>query len=171
MMALFRSIFGSDDEDEPLPDVGKSVNGASPVRPLVDYPDDDDDEGDDDVDDLSSAAPSVLPQSVSTPEPGQNSPETSKSPPERLSEKRRREEDEEDELLANISSSSTKRRASLNSNSSSGSLENLRRKNANLGTAKENGGGPKKIAISLSSSPKEGPELATSDDEEATALP
>lgn len=135
----------SDDEDE-LSSGVKSVNGVSPVRPLVNYPDDD--EGEDDVDDLAAATPSTLPQSIpATPE--QESQSTSKSPPERLSEKRRREEDEDDELLLSISSSGSKRRASLNSNSSAGSVKSLRRKGPNIAAAKDNGGGPKKMSLSI----------------------
>ena len=137
---------GSDEEDELSAGV-KPVNGASPVRPLVNYPDDD--EGEDDMDDLAAAAPSVLPESISSATPEQDSQSTSKSPPERLSEKRRREDDEEDELLLNISSSGPKRRASVNSNSSTSSLKNLRRKSPNIAPAKENGGTPKKIALSI----------------------
>ncbi|KAL5372831.1 hypothetical protein DPSP01_013201 [Paraphaeosphaeria sporulosa] len=139
---------GSDEEDDFVPNVAKPVNGASPVRPLVNYQDDD--EGDDEVDDLAAAAPSVLPQSVSTTSPKQEAPAASKSPPERISEKRRREDDEEDELLISLSSSGTaKRRASLNSNSSAGSLRSLRRKSPNIASAKDSGGGPKKISLSI----------------------
>ncbi|KAF1972828.1 DUF625-domain-containing protein [Bimuria novae-zelandiae CBS 107.79] len=136
---------GSDDEDE-LAGV-KPVNGASPVRPLVNYPDDD--EGEDDVDDLAAAAPSVLPQSIPANTEAQGSPDASKSPPERLSEKRRREDDEDDELLLSISSSGTKRRASVNSNSSAGSLKSLRRRSPNIAPVKDNGGGPKKMSLSI----------------------
>jgi protein phosphatase-4 regulatory subunit 3 len=142
---------GSDDEDDGLPSAGKAVNGASPVRPLVNYPDDDE-VLDDDIDILTSSAPSVSPRTLSTAAQTQTSPNTPKSgggsPPERLSEKRRREEDEEDELLATLSSSGIKRRASLTSTSSSGSLRSLRRKSPNIAT-KDSGGAPKKISISI----------------------
>lgn len=143
---------GSDDEDDGLPNAGKAVNGASPVRPLVNYPDDDEVLDDDDIDILASSAPSVSPRTLSTTTQTQTSPNTPKSiggsPPERLSEKRRRQEDEEDELLASLSSSGPKRRASLNSNSSSGSLRSLRRKTPNI-AAKDSGGAPKKISLSI----------------------
>lgn len=137
---------GSDEEDELAAGV-KSVNGASPVRPLVNYPDDD--EGDDEADDLAAAAPSVLPQSAPEGTQETESPSSSKSPPERLAEKRRREEDEDDELLISISSSGSKRRASINSNSSAGSLKSLRRKSSNVAAAKDTGGGPKKMSLSI----------------------
>ncbi|KAF2106930.1 component of IIS longevity pathway SMK-1-domain-containing protein [Lophiotrema nucula] len=143
---------GSDDDDDGLPSsVKPSMNGASPVRPLVNYPDD---EGDDDMDMLATSAPSVSPHAMSTATQRQETPTTSPSPksstpPERISEKRRREEDEEDELLANLSSSGTKRRASLSSNASStGSLRGLRRKNS-IASAKDGAGAPKKISLSI----------------------
>ena len=142
---------GSDDEDDGLPSAEKAVNGASPVRPLVNYPDDDE-ALDDDIDILTSSAPSVSPRTLSSATQTQTSPNTPKSgggsPPERLSEKRRREEDEEDELLSSISASGIKRRASLTSNSSSGSLRSLRRKSPNIAT-KDGGGTQKKIPLSI----------------------
>ncbi|KAF2677912.1 DUF625-domain-containing protein [Lentithecium fluviatile CBS 122367] len=137
---------GSDDEDDGLPSAAKAVNGASPMRPLVDYPDDGED---DDI--LATSAPSASRYTMSSATQTQGAPNPPKpstsSPPERLSEKRRREEDEEDELLANLSSSGTKRRASLTSNSSVGSLRNLRRKNSNI--TKDGGGAPNKISLSI----------------------
>jgi protein phosphatase-4 regulatory subunit 3 len=142
---------GSDDEDDGLPSAAKPVNGASPVRPLVNYPDDDE-AIDDDMDILATSAPSVSPQPLSSATQARDSPTTPKSsvesPPERLSEKRRREEDEEDELLASLSSSGTKRRASITSNSSTGSLRSLRRKSSNI-AIKDGGGAPKKISLSI----------------------
>jgi protein phosphatase-4 regulatory subunit 3 len=141
---------GSDDEEDGLPNAVK-MNGASPVR-LVNYPDDDGDE--DDMDILATSAPSVSPVTSSTATQTQDTPNTSPSakanvstPPERISEKRRREEDEEDELLTSLSSSGTKRRASLNSNSSTQSLQRLRRKNSMNST--KDGGAPKKISLSI----------------------
>ncbi|KAF2864762.1 component of IIS longevity pathway SMK-1-domain-containing protein [Massariosphaeria phaeospora] len=126
---------GSDDEDD-LP--SKTVlNGASPVRPLVNYPDDDGDDSDE-MDILATSTP------ASSATQTKGSPVLKGSPPERITEKRRREEDEEDELLASISSSTPKRRASQSSNSSTGSLQRLRRKTPN--SAKD---GPKKISISI----------------------
>jgi protein phosphatase 4 regulatory subunit 3 len=148
---------GSDDEDDGLPNAEKPINGASPVRPLVNYPDDD---GEDEMDILATSAASNSPHTISSSTQTQESPKTPKSnsgsPPERISEKRRREEDEEDELLVTMSSSSSKRRASLNSNASSGSLKSLRRKSPNIPSTKESAGGPKKISLSLP--PKSGSE-------------
>ncbi|KAF2191488.1 DUF625-domain-containing protein [Zopfia rhizophila CBS 207.26] len=147
---------GSDDEDDGLPNTVKPVlNGASPVRPLVNYPDD---EGDDDgMDILATSAPTGSAQTCTSTQT-QETPRTSPSPmgavvspPERISEKRRREEDEEDELLANISTPGTKRRASVSSNSSrtsTGGLQRLRRRTP-INSGKDGGGGPKKISISI----------------------
>ena len=144
----------SDDEDEQLTAAGKlCMNGASPVRPLVNYPDDDaDDEDMDYLATLSSASAPKMPTETKTPEDTTTSPKTTSagSPPERISEKRRREEDEEDELLASISTSAgPKRRASTSSNASSGSLRNLRRKSPNVNSGKDGGGTPKKISLSI----------------------
>ncbi|CAI6334395.1 unnamed protein product [Periconia digitata] len=136
---------GSDDEDD-FPGTAKSLNGASPVRALVDYPEDEDEV------DILTSAPSESPQIISTSTQTQTSPTTSNSsndsPPERISEKRRREDDEEDELLSSLSSPGIKRRASTNSNSSTASLKSLRRKNPNIASAKENTT-PKKITLSI----------------------
>ncbi|KAA8617481.1 SMK-1 domain containing protein [Pyrenophora tritici-repentis] len=143
----------SDDEDEPIPGSGKlSINGASPVRPLVNYPDDDADDADmDDLTaDVTASAPKIssatqTPDAATPPHPTSTA-----SPPERVSEKRRREEDEEDELLASISTSAgPKRRASTSSNASSGSLRNLRRKSPSVNSGKDGGGTPKKISLSI----------------------
>ncbi|KAF1961675.1 DUF625-domain-containing protein [Byssothecium circinans] len=135
---------GSDEEDD---SPAKVINGASPVKPLVNYSDDDED---DDEMDILTSAPSESTHSTSTSTQTQGSPtilkSSSASPPERISEKRRREEDEEDELLASLSSSGSKRRASLSSNSSVGSLKSLRRKTPNIAPSKE---GPKKISLSI----------------------
>ncbi|KAF2852724.1 DUF625-domain-containing protein [Plenodomus tracheiphilus IPT5] len=139
----------SDDEDEHIGGTGKPIlNGASPVRPLVNYPDDDAD--DDDMDILAADMPeSAHKMSMPTQTQDDNtSPKSASavSPPERISEKRRREEDEEDELLASISTSAgPKRRASTSSNTSTGSLRSLRRKSPNVNSGKDGGGGPKKI--------------------------
>ncbi|KAF2201789.1 DUF625-domain-containing protein [Delitschia confertaspora ATCC 74209] len=146
---------GSDDEDDGLPGAVKPVtNGASPIKPLVDYPDDD---AEDDMDILTTSAPTVAaqPTSPSSGSPKQETPASSPSshqavqtPPERISEKRRREEDEEDELLANLSSSSSKRRGSLSSNASSTGNNNVRglRRQKSLNSGKD---GPKKISIAI----------------------
>ncbi|KAH7065858.1 component of IIS longevity pathway SMK-1-domain-containing protein [Paraphoma chrysanthemicola] len=142
----------SDEEDDSVPSTGKPVmNGASPVRPLVNYPDDDAEE--DDMDILAAEIPaSAQKLSTTSQTPDEStSPKASAvgSPPERISEKRRREDDEEDELLASISTSTgPKRRASTASNASTGSLRSLRRKSPNINSGKDNSG-PKKISLSL----------------------
>jgi protein phosphatase-4 regulatory subunit 3 len=140
---------GSDDEDEAMPN-GLKPNGASPVRPLVNYPDDDND--DDDMDILATSTPSASPSkspatTQTSPEPKAAATPEVTTPPERISEKRRREEDEEDELLASLSSSGTKRKASVQKDSDSPSLQKLRRKNS-MSSAKDSGA-PRKISISL----------------------
>ncbi|KAF2652711.1 DUF625-domain-containing protein [Lophiostoma macrostomum CBS 122681] len=144
---------GSDDEDDGLPQPVK-MNGASPVRPLVNYPDDENDE--DELDILATSAPSASPHTSSQATQTQESPTTSPlskanatSPPERISEKRRREEDEEDELLASLSTTGVKRRASTSSNASTGSFKSLRHRKNSISSAKDSGGGPKKISLSI----------------------
>jgi protein phosphatase-4 regulatory subunit 3 len=144
---------GSDDDEDGLPHPVK-LNGASPVRPLVNYPDDENDE--DDMDILATSAPSASPHTSSQATQTQESPTTSPlskanatSPPERISEKRRREEDEEDELLASLSTPGVKRRASTSSNASSGSFKSLRHRKNSISSAKDGGGGPKKISLSI----------------------
>lgn len=142
----------SDDEEEGISGGTKSaINGASPVRPLVNYPDDDADEDDMDIlgADMQSTAQklSTTTQTSDGGSPAKPAAEVG-SPPERISEKRRREEDEEDELLASISTSTgPKRRASTSSNASAGSLRSLRRKSPNVNSGKE--GGTKKISLSV----------------------
>lgn len=163
----------NDDEEEALPNTAKPVvNGASPVRPLVNYPDDEAE--DDSMDILTTSAPtapSVSAQSPTTPAlqtPSQESPTTSPvprdqtpqpttptpTPPERLSEKRRREDDEEDEL-AKITTQGPKRRSSSTSSSASTTStasthsHMLRRGKRNISSGKDGGGAPKKMAISI----------------------
>lgn len=146
----FRNV--SDDEEDGLPHSPK-MNGASPVRPLVGYPDDDADE--DEMEILSTSVPAVSPLRSSPTVPSQTTPNTrssakanSATPPERISEKRRREEDEEDELLASISISGSKRRTSISSTSSTSSATKLRRKNS-MSSTKDSVVTPKKLSISL----------------------
>lgn len=130
---------GSDGEEDTLPNPVKPINGASPVRPLVNYPDD---EGEDDGMDILTTSPATVPLNTNTTQDSDALP----NPPERLSEKRRREDDEEDEL-AKISSQNTKRRSSTSSNASNSSVQRLRRKNSiNAG---KDGGAPKKMSISI----------------------
>jgi protein phosphatase-4 regulatory subunit 3 len=146
---------GSDDEDDGLPSTGKPVmNGASPVRPLVNYPDDEGEE--DEMDVLATSTPSTAAHSTSSATQTKDTPTTSPSPksnpgtpPERISEKRRREEDEEDELIANLTSSGTKRRASVNSNPNNSTLQKLRRRTPSVNSGKDGNGPPKKISLSI----------------------
>ena len=86
-----------------------SINGASPIKPLVDYPSDEEEEkielpGDEEdpralIDKSFRVSTTEI---IDETQKENASPKTPKSapptPPERLSEKRRREEDEDDEL-------------------------------------------------------------------------
>jgi len=134
---------GSDDEDEQFPPLVKPpvANGASPLKPLVDYPDDDDD-----------GTMDILAQDTSPDQPRQTIESTSAPPeqtpvPERLAEKRRREEDEEDEL-SKLSTQTKRRSSSISSIGSAVSThgQTLRRKKS-ISSGKD--GPPKKISISL----------------------
>ena len=140
---------GSDDEEDLIHDPTRPMlNGTSPARPLVNYPEDEED----DMDVLATSVPSSSPHSLSTStqtlETSPNAKSNPSTPPERLSEKRRREEDEEDDLVATLASTGSKRRASTSSNTSVHSVQRLRRKNSMTST-KDAGGGPKKISISI----------------------
>lgn len=141
--AYFNTSDGEDEGEASLPTSATAkppVNGTSPLRPLVAYPDDDDD------------AMDVLAASPGTPSANQEnrSPETSESepargrdrtpqsqgsPPERLAEKRRREVDDEDDL-EKLAAGNVKRRNSVNSVSSVRSDMSA----VNVGSPKENGG-------------------------------
>ncbi|KAF2751256.1 DUF625-domain-containing protein [Sporormia fimetaria CBS 119925] len=136
----------SDDEEEGLPNAS-IMNGVSPVRPLVNYPDDD---GDDDMEDILATGTTVTPEPILRSQPEQAPTASSAepvSPPERISEKRRREEEEDDELISIISSSGTKRKAAVQPSESSPNLQKLRRKNS-MSHAKDSGA-PRKISISI----------------------
>jgi len=133
--AYFNTSDGEDDEEASLPTAATAknmVNGNSPVRPLVAYPDDEED-----AMDLLAASPESINGSRENAEPVQTPPDSDpassgqaaaldhqspipRSPPERLSEKRRREEDEEDDLakLAAVTTPA-KRRNSLKTDTSS----------------------------------------------------
>lgn len=162
----------SDDEEETpnkSPSGRRSMNGASPLKPLVDYNSDEETENMD-TDPLSENLPTKTnPPGSSASEdsdkkPGILTPTSSSAPtpPERLSEKRRREEDEEDELgkLAH-----PKRR---NSSSSMGSNTSsvLRRKKSFTNSAHGSGGGnkPTTIAINLPTAIKTGGESTGGDE-------
>lgn len=110
-----------DEEDTPIDTPSKStselpsVNGASPLKPLVDYPSDEENEPAADVNgDATAKERADVEKSVSGLSPDRPGPQEENvsplpttptmpksappTPPERLSEKRRREEDEDDEL-------------------------------------------------------------------------
>lgn len=156
----------SDDEEENpsrSPSGRRSMNGASPLKPLVDY------NSDEDTENMDTEPPSEpLPVGVSTSDAKEKkgiltpSSSTVPTPPERLSEKRRREEDEEDELgkLAH-----PKRR---NSSSSMGSNASsvLRRKKSFTNSAQASGAGgkPNTIAINLPTAIKTGGESTGGDE-------
>lgn len=140
--AYFNTSDGEDEDETPLPTKPLS-SSASPVRPLVAYPDDDDD--DDDTMDILAASPSA-PQAnqdnkspnaadAGSPNPRSSSLTSAGSPPERLSEKRRREEEDEDDL-EKLAGNVPKRRSSVNSVRSDLSAANL---DTDGGSPKENG--------------------------------
>jgi protein phosphatase-4 regulatory subunit 3 len=161
----------SDDEDETScksPSSRRLINGASPLKPLVDYPSDEETENMD-TDPVATLPAKTSSTSSSTSDNSDKngvltpaSPSAAPPPPERLSEKRRREEDEEDELgkLAH-----PKRR---NSSSSMGSNTSsvLRRKKSFTNNAHGSGAGgkPNTIAISISTAIKTGGESTGGDE-------
>ncbi len=161
----------SDDEEEiasKSPADRRLRNGASPLKPLVDY------NSDEEVDNLETErSTAAAPDTTNTPgnstaegkdEKGMSmlSSSTVPTPPERLSEKRRREEDEEDELgkLAHPK----RRNSSTSMGSKSGGL--LRRKKSFANSAHGSGAGakPNTIAISISTAIKTGGESTGGDE-------
>jgi protein phosphatase-4 regulatory subunit 3 len=143
---------GSDNEDENFPHATlKSMsNGASPLKPLVDYPEDEDDENMDSASNEQESADRPQETIETQSPPQQASVDSAPPPPERLSEKRRRQEDDEDELTK--LSSHPKRRSSIGStgNTTSNVSQALRRKRS-INSGKD--GPPKKISISLAVKP------------------
>lgn len=152
---------GSDNEEDELalePQRKFSLNGTtSPVRPLVDYPDDDEDAMDTSPDapatavphdvidgtagEHSRAAKSAVPAALAAP--------ATQTPPESIAEKRKREASEDEDELGKLSTQPLKRRGSSSSNSSVGSARRealTGRKSANFNAGKDGG---KRIAISL----------------------
>lgn len=140
---------GEDDDESGLPTTAKVnlPNGASPLRPLVSYPDDEEDTMDilasspDQFKDKKSSSSSSEPTSADAvqesaeidspqeaqrgrdrkPRPLDGSPGMQQSPPESVASKRRREDDEDDDELGKLMSggSGVKRR-----NSSAASVSN-----------------------------------------------
>ncbi|KAF2434588.1 DUF625-domain-containing protein [Tothia fuscella] len=134
----------SDGEDDDHFGPAKPVtNGASPIKPLVDYPEDDDD--DDTMDILAQdTSPDQPRETIESPTPVKDQP---LPPAERLSEKRRREEDEEDELTK-LTTQPKRRSSSISSTNGAVSThsQTLRRKKS-ISSGKD--GPPKKISIAL----------------------
>ncbi|KAI2635518.1 DUF625-domain-containing protein [Xylaria nigripes] len=150
----------SDDEEElqlKPSDRSPSGNGESPgAKLLVDYASDED--MDDNIEAGAISADEDTPQAMA--QKGVKKPMTAVLPPElaailppeRISEKRRREEDEEDDLSKTVQH---KRRNSTSTGSNlSNSPPNALRKKKTASAVRDSGGGPKKIAISLSSATK-----------------
>jgi protein phosphatase-4 regulatory subunit 3 len=141
--AYFNGVGEEDEELEFSAKAKPSINGASPIKPLVDYPDDDDD-----------GTMDILAQDTSSDQPRETIEPVLKEQelapvPERLAEKRRREEDEEDELTK-LSAQPKRRSSSISSIGSAPSThgQTLRRKKStSISSGKD--GPPKKISISL----------------------
>ncbi|KAK0619804.1 component of IIS longevity pathway SMK-1-domain-containing protein [Immersiella caudata] len=148
----------SDDEENVVretPDHPATPSSSS-GKPLVEYTSDEDLEENPDAVMTSANAPPADEASKENKEPTTpGSTSGTSTPPERVSEKRRREEDEDDALDKLVHH---KRRNSnaASSNSSISSATALRKKK-NFGGGRDaspNGHGPKKIAITISSSIK-----------------
>lgn len=161
----------SDDEDEAhskSPSGRSSMNGASPLKPLVDYPSDEETENmDTDTPAATLAAKASSPDSSMSTNSHKNgiltpTSSTAPTPPERLSEKRRREEDDEDELGKLAHHKRRNSSSSVGSNTSSV----LRRKKSFTNNAHGSGAASKsnKIAISLSPAIKTGGESTGGDE-------
>ncbi|KAH9909051.1 DUF625-domain-containing protein [Xylariomycetidae sp. FL2044] len=133
----------SDDEEDiqMKPDRASATNGSpQPAQPLVDYASDEEADENADAGALSPGKdkPNDAPPAVAP-------------PPERLSEKRRREEDAEDDLSKMIQH---KRRNSTSASSNASSTSGIFRKMKIGPGARDAGGGPKKISITLSGNTK-----------------
>ncbi|KAI1804155.1 DUF625-domain-containing protein [Daldinia bambusicola] len=136
----------SDDEEDMQAKPGNrpsSANGDSNAKPLVDYASDE--EGDENVD--AGALSADEDRQDDSANKTDDNPGDVAPPPERLSEKRRREEDEEDDLSKMVQH---KRRNSSAASSSTSGVSGVLRKKRSISGARDAGGGPKKIAISLS---------------------
>lgn len=158
----------SDDEEENVvrstPDPAATTNGAA-LKPLVEYTSDE--EAEEGGDAVMTGSPSLPLEDASKENKEPTTPGSASgaaTPPERLSEKRRREEDDDDALDKLVHH---KRR---NSNAVSGNSNNLSpvglRRKKSLRDASPNGPGPKKIAITISSSVKTATVKASGGEEE-----
>jgi protein phosphatase 4 regulatory subunit 3 len=144
----------NDDEDALSPSPAKPVaNGASPLKPLVDYPDDDDEEID-----LPGEEPIILNGDHEADDTvQQKTRDETPPPPERNAEKRRRVDDDEDEL-GKLSSPQPKRRTSSGNLPSSSEPSpapthtHMLRRKRKLSVNKD--GAQKKITISLAVKPE-----------------
>jgi protein phosphatase-4 regulatory subunit 3 len=151
----------------PSSNSGKPPREGTSGRPLVEYTSDDDSEDSLDAVMTSASAPPANEASKENKEPTTpGSTSGTATPPERVSEKRRREEDEDDALDKLVHH---KRRNSnaASSNASINSATALRKKK-NFGGGRDaspNGHGPKKIAITISSSIKTAAVKAGSEEE------
>lgn len=142
----------SDDEDDLQARPGNrpsSANGEPNAKPLVDYASDE--EGDENLE--AGALSADEDRQDDEPVKANETPRDSAPPPERLSEKRRREEDEEDDLSKMVQH---KRRNSTSASSNASSVSGVLRRKKTVSSARDAGGGPKKIAISLSPNLKAG---------------
>ncbi|KAI2618876.1 DUF625-domain-containing protein [Hypoxylon sp. NC1633] len=154
----------SDDEDDiqakPV-NRPSSANDESPgTRPLVDYASDE--EGDENLE--AGALSADEDRQESGLRKADDSLRDVAPPPERLSEKRRREEDEEEDLSKMIQH---KRRNSSSASSNASGVSGVLRKKKSISGARDTGGGPRKIAISISSNlrNRNGQSHSRSDDE------
>jgi protein phosphatase 4 regulatory subunit 3 len=136
-----------DEDDSQFSSVLKPVvNGASPIKPLVDYTDDDDD-----IDILAEDASPARALQSSEPAPAVR--HETPTPPERVVEKRRREEDDEEDELSKLSQ--PKRRSStsntMNVPTSNGNMPPVRqlRRKQSINSAKDSTKTQQKISIAL----------------------
>ncbi|KAI1093605.1 DUF625-domain-containing protein [Rostrohypoxylon terebratum] len=145
--------WNTSDEEEDMqgrPGSRPPMNGESPnAKPLVDYASDE--EGDENLDAGALSADEDRPDDAAR-KTSQN-PRSVAPPLERLSEKRRREEDEEDDLSKMVQH---KRRNSTSASSNSSTVSGILRKKKSISNARDAGGGPRKIAISISPNLKSG---------------
>ncbi|KAI8635331.1 DUF625-domain-containing protein [Xylariaceae sp. FL1651] len=144
----------SDDEDDlqtKPSDRAPATNGESPsAKLLVDYASDED--PDDNIE--AGAISADEDKSKDRTQKVNENLTAAVPPPERVSEKRRREEDEEDDLSKMVQH---KRRNSTSAGSNTPTTaSNALRKKKLASSPRDAGGGPKKIAISLSSNAKTG---------------
>ncbi|KAI0890432.1 DUF625-domain-containing protein [Annulohypoxylon maeteangense] len=142
----------SDEEDDVQgrPGGRAPMNGGSPnAKPLVDYASDE--EGDENLE--AGALSADEDRQDDGPRKTSQSSRNVAPPLERLSEKRRREEDEEDDLSKMVQH---KRRNSTSASSNSSAVSGILRKKKSMSSARDAGGGPRKIAISLSPNIKSG---------------